>query len=420
MTQFTVETYQNEFLALGGNEVHAIVSVQGPPSSVAKVEESVAVVIVLDTSGSMEGRKLREAKKATNGAIDSLRDGARFALVAGTDRAMQIFPQSSGLTGAGRESRSSAKKAIARLEASGGTAIGTWLSRAADLLALEPGIRRVILLTDGRNESETPEQLDATVQRCRGAFQCDCRGVGTDWEVTELRKVADALLGTVDIVAQPSGLAADFRAMTETAMGKHTDDVSIRITTPVGVAIRFLKQVAPAVQDLAGVASDRSGRVTDFALGAWGDEEREYHLCLTVPDAPVGSDLLAARVSVLVEDVVHAQGFIRATWTDDETASTRINRRVAHYRGQVALSRAIDDGLAAWQAGDREVATLELGQAARLAHDSGHEDTLRLLSRVVHIEDAASGRVALRSDASLEDEMTLHTRSTKTVRLERE
>jgi hypothetical protein len=55
-------------------------------------------------------------------------------------------------------------------------------------------------------------------------FSCDCRGVGTDWEVAELRRISSALLGTVDIVPDPAGLAADFAAMMETAMGKQVDD----------------------------------------------------------------------------------------------------------------------------------------------------------------------------------------------------
>jgi hypothetical protein len=46
-------------------------------------------------------------------------------------------------------------------------------------------------------------------------FSCDCRGVGTDWEVAELRRISSALLGTVDIVPDPAGLAADFAAMME-------------------------------------------------------------------------------------------------------------------------------------------------------------------------------------------------------------
>jgi hypothetical protein len=38
-------------------------------------------------------------------------------------------------------------------------------------------------------------------------FRCDCRGVGTDWKVEELRTISTALLGTVDIVPEPAGQA---------------------------------------------------------------------------------------------------------------------------------------------------------------------------------------------------------------------
>ena len=48
--------------------------------------------------------------------------------------------------------------------------------------------------------SSTPRWLT-----CEGSFQCDCRGVGTDWGVSELRRIASALLGTVDIIADPDG-----------------------------------------------------------------------------------------------------------------------------------------------------------------------------------------------------------------------
>ena len=86
-------------------------------------------------------------------------------------------------------------------------------------------MRHAILLTDGQNMHETPRQLARTLQEVTGHFVCDCRGVGTDWEVKELRTVADALLGTVDIVAEPEGLEADFRAMAASAMDKAVADV---------------------------------------------------------------------------------------------------------------------------------------------------------------------------------------------------
>jgi hypothetical protein len=65
-------------------------------------------------------------------------------------------------------------------------------------------LRHAILLTDGKNQHETPDQLDTAIGLCEGVFSCDCRGVGTDWEVAELRRIASALLGTVDIVPDPA------------------------------------------------------------------------------------------------------------------------------------------------------------------------------------------------------------------------
>jgi hypothetical protein len=48
----------------------------------------------------------------------------------------------------------------------------------------------VILLTDGKNEHNTPEQLAEALSACEGRFTCDCRGVGTNWVVNELRTIA--------------------------------------------------------------------------------------------------------------------------------------------------------------------------------------------------------------------------------------
>ncbi len=99
------------------------------------------------------------------------------------------------------------------LDASGGTAIGSWLNAASTLFSeVEATQRHAILLTDGKNESEHASVLDRAVEAAQGVFQCDCRGVGADWDVNELRDIASALLGTVDIIPEPERMADDFRA----------------------------------------------------------------------------------------------------------------------------------------------------------------------------------------------------------------
>ena len=136
-------------------------------------------------------------------------------------------------------------------------AIGSWLRLAADLFVKYPGaIRHAILLTDGHNQHETAAELDAALQYCAGEFVCDARGVGASWEVAELRKVASTLLGTVQDIPEAKDLEADFRAMTQTAMGKAVADVALRVWTPQTATIKFVKQVSPTLEDLTARRTD--------------------------------------------------------------------------------------------------------------------------------------------------------------------
>jgi hypothetical protein len=249
--------------------------------------------------------------------------------------------------------------------------------------------------------------------------------VGTDWEVKEVTGIASALLGTADIVADPAALAADFTQMMETAMGKEVADVALRVWTPVGTTIKFVKQVAPTVEELTDRRTEAGPRAGDYPTGSWGDESRDYHVCVEVPAANIGQEMLAARVSLVVPQPdgtprnLGAQGLVRAVWTDDMVASTSINPQVAHYTGQAELAQAIQQGLDLRKAGDIDGATAKLGRAVQLANDSGNADTAKLLSKVVDVVDATTGTVRLKAKVEEADEMTLETRSTKTVRVKK-
>jgi hypothetical protein len=112
-------------------------------------------------------------------------------------------------------------------------------------------------------------------------------------------------------------------------------------------------------------------------------------------------------------------GLVRAIWTEDEALSTRISRHVAHYTGQAELAQAIQDGIETRKAGDEDTAAARLGRAVALAHESGNEDTARLLAKVVDVIDPATGTIRLKAKVTDADEMMLDTRSTKTVRVKK-
>jgi hypothetical protein len=422
MSRFTAETYQNEYLPAGGEEVNAVVTVTAAAGGSGPPVAGSAEIVIVDVSGSMDypRAKLEAARRATAVAIDCIRDGVMFGVIAGTEEATRVYPPSGGLVAASATTRTAAKRAVDGLRAGGGTAIGLWLALANELFSEHAGsLCHAILLTDGEDRDETPEELDAVLADCAGRFQCDCRGVGTDWHVSELRRIASTLLGTVDIIAEPSDMAADFRSVIEAAMGRETNNVALRLWTPQGAAVAFVKQVSPSIEDLTARATAVNAQTADYPTGAWGPESRDYHLCIRVPSREVGDEMLAGRLSLAVDDVIESQSLIRAIWTDDERLSTRISREVAHYTGQTELADVIQEGLEARKIGDEDTATFKLGRAVRLAAAAGNEATMHLLERVVEVEDAATGTVRLKRRVDDADEMALDTRSTKTVRVGR-
>jgi hypothetical protein len=430
---FRVDVYQNEFLPEGGRDVHAILTVTSAGGAAARAASAAtaAVVIMVDCSGSMEypPAKMRGAREATAAAIDTLRDGTAFAVIAGTHVAKDVYPGQGRLAVADPATRAAAKEALQGLRSGGGTAIGTWLRLADSLFQRsDAAIRHGILLTDGRNEHEEPAVLRATLDACAGRFTCDARGVGTDWEVAEVTGIANALLGSADIVADPAHLAEDFTLMTEHFLGKEVADVALRLWTPVGAEVQYLKQVAPKVLDLTDRRTESGPRSGDYPTGSWGDESREYHLCVRVPAGTVGQEMLAARATLVAPGPAGesaapgaqpAPGLVRVVWTDDLAASTAINAQVAHYTGQAELAQAIQQGLEARKLGDVAGATARLGRAVQLASASGNADTAKLLAKVVDVVDAAAGTVRLKARVEDADEMRLETRSTQTVRVKK-
>jgi len=421
MTDFTADIYQNEYLPVDGSEVNAVITVTCSSSGAPAPLPEAAEIVIVDTSGSMSvpRAKIKAARDATSVAIDCIRDGVAFGIIAGTHQAQLVYPESETLVPASTSTRDAAKEAVRRLDADGGTAIGSWLTLARWLFGSK-GDRtcHAILLTDGANEHETAQELDGALALCEGRFQCDCRGVGTDWVVSELRRVASKLLGTVDIIADPADMAADFRSLMEGAMSKTTGNVSLRLWTPQGADVAFLRQVAPTIEELTDRGVEVSALTADYPTGTWGRESRDYHLCVKVAPRGQGDEMLAARVSLVAGDEVLSQGLVKAIWTDDQQLSTRINREVAHYTGQAELAVCIQDGLEARKAGDQATAQVKLGRAVQLATESGNDGTLKLLEGVVQVDDAATGTVRLRREVADADEMALDTRSTKTIRAE--
>lgn len=427
MAEFHTEVFQNEFLSEGATDVHAIVTVTSSgagTAGAASAAGTVAEIVMVDTSGSMQGPNIDAAKYAAHVAVDQIADGTWFAIIGGSHVAQRAFPYPNAPVaivqmepGARRE----AKRAISLMSPSGGTAMSTWLRLADQVFSHVPQAtqRHAILLTDGKNESEPREELSNAIRDVTGRFQCDARGVGARWEVAELREIASALLGTVDLIANPADIAEDFRQLVAASMSKGVADAELRVWAPQGAQVLFVRRVAPTVEDLTARRTEVNALTGAYPTGAWGDESRDYHVAIRVPSKPVGSEQLAARVQIAVGGQVLTSALVKARWSDDNALTARINPEVAHYTGQAELASVIQEGLAAKAAGDEATATVKLGRAVQLAQETGNEEATSRLRRVVDIDDEEKGTVRLKRDAAKLDEMALDTASTKTTRVRR-
>ena len=417
-----VDVDHNPYLAEGAGTVDAIISVAVGSEMVADKPPERVEAIIIDCSTSMLSPrdKFDEAKRATKAAVSEMVDGTFFTIIAGSEKAAAVYPEDGQPTRASEATRAAAARAVDGLQPNGGTAIGTWLAHVRKIAGQHPGaLTHAILLTDGKDEHETPEKLGEEIGLSEGEFTCDCRGVGTDWRVEELRAISSALLGTVDIVADPADLADDFAAMMRASMDKSIPELTLRLWTPVGATVAFVKQVAPTVQDLTERRVDAGSQCGEYPLGAWGHEERDYHLQVEVEPAAAGREKLAARVTVVAGDEILSEGLVKAMWTTDTALSARISQRVAHYTGQAELAQAVQEGLAARKNGDIPTATAKLGRAMELAKESGNEGTAKLLGQVIEV-DEHTGTARLRRDVAAADEMALDARSTRTARVRKE
>ena len=413
---FAVDTFFNPYLPVGTNRLDAVVTVTADGADVATPGGG-TVGLILDVSGSMQGDRMDAVKYATRKAIGLLDESAYFFVSAFSNYPTRVFD----LAQATPANKAAADAQVRRLEAGGRTDMSLGLNMALEEFAKRPGgIGYALFLTDGKNDADDETALNQALDRCEGVFQCDCRGVGTDWQPKQLQKISQKLLGTAQIIPDPSGIEADFHAAITNALGRAVGDVRLRLWTPKSAHILACKQMSPEIAVLTDRFAQVDGQSRDYPTGAWGRESRDYYVAVELTAGDVGDEVLGCRASIVHgppgAEVKVTGAPIVATWTDDEALSARINAQVAHYTGQEELAAAIQEGLEAREQGHLDVATSLLGRAAKLAHDSGNEDTTRRLAKVVDIVNAGEGTVRLKSKVAKADEMDLDLGSTRTSR----
>jgi len=149
------------------------------------------VTFVLDTSGSMAGRKLSQAKKALQFCVQSLNEGDRFEIIRFSSDVDPLFNE---LVEANEGNRKRALEYINKLSADGATAIQDALLKA---LSIRPGNSNrpyvVIFLTDGQPTvgEVRDDNIVANVTAQSAETRIFCFGLGTDVNTHLLDKITE-------------------------------------------------------------------------------------------------------------------------------------------------------------------------------------------------------------------------------------
>jgi Ca-activated chloride channel homolog len=148
------------------------------------------VVFVVDTSGSMAGAKLQQAKKALQFCVENLNTNDRFEIVRFSTEAESLFGK---LSEADSEHRKRASNFVADLKPIGGTAIADALQtafKARTEKSERPFV--IIFLTDGLPTVGTrnPDEIVADVKKA-GDARIFSFGIGSDVNTQLLDQIAE-------------------------------------------------------------------------------------------------------------------------------------------------------------------------------------------------------------------------------------
>jgi von Willebrand factor type A domain len=382
VADFRIECFQNEHIPEGRDQINVVVCVAatGTGDWVAMDPASRSEIIMIDTSESMGGTKLKEAKGAASTAIECLPDGTRFGIISCGGDALFIYPVSTPLAVSSPSTRAEANNALKLLKASGTKAVAKGIGLASGAFRGRSGTNHAVLLTDGIADDGDIEMLDQVLEEARTVFRCDCRGVGAKWEVGMLQRVATTLDGTYDVLSDPSGWERDVSSMFQAFQDRPVSDVALQVSIPNEVEVEIFNQMEPFL-DLSERRQEGADSSRSYSLGRWGDEARDYFLTLRMPSQEVGSRMDVAQLTLLVGGESVDKCIVRATWTDDATKSMAIHHRVADVQVEFRLVDLIQEGIDAHRDGNVDLARMRMKEALGLAMELGNTSAVERLLR---------------------------------------
>jgi Ca-activated chloride channel family protein len=179
-----------------------------PPLADSIAPQAREVILVIDTSGSMEGASLAQARAALLHALKSLGNDDYFNLLQFNSGTEKLFDRSVPVENG---SLGKAQKFINKLQANGGTEMAAALRTALTLPEIPQLMRQVVFITDGAVGNET--ELMQQVARDLGNSRMFTVAIGHAPNSWFMRKTAEIGRGSYVHIAKPEEVAEQMSAL---------------------------------------------------------------------------------------------------------------------------------------------------------------------------------------------------------------
>ncbi len=153
-------------------------------------------IFIIDTSGSMHGVSIQQAKSAVQLALKGLKSGDRFNVIEFNSVTRALYPESKPVTLA---TIAEATRFVEQLQANGGTEMRPALALALDSPPSAEHLRQVVFITDGSVGYE--DELFSMIEDRLGAARLFTVGIGSAPNSWFMRKAAEAGRGSYTFIS---------------------------------------------------------------------------------------------------------------------------------------------------------------------------------------------------------------------------
>lgn len=298
-----------------------------PPSEASTTASVIPreMIFIIDTSGSMHGTSIAQAKTALRRAMKGLRPGDRFNVIAFSSTPHPLFPSA---VAADTRNLTMAENFVAALAANGGTEMRAALEIALRLPPRESHLRQVIFITDGAVGNEN--ELFGLIERKLGNGRLFTVGIGSAPNSWFMRKSAEAGRGTFTTISALHEVGEKMDRLFDKI--EQPQVTNIAVDWPAGVVVDNYPTVVPDLYlgepvtvraRITGVLRPRDNvRISgDSVGGAWSQQ-----IAVVGDDQSPGIGALwaRARIASLMDEQRRGAGV-------DETRAAIVTTALKHH-----------------------------------------------------------------------------------------